>query len=207
MKPSFCIVILFLSIQLHSQKTIEKTIDAQNISFIMVEGNEMFKIKLNTSRTEKIILKTKIEGEYSEDMVVLANIEGDSVIVSSAFQPLFVNHNDKLSAHKVISIEIELIVPENRKVYIESNTASAEIDGDYDFLTAELSQGNCDLNIYDSNAIVNTVNGEIELNTNFADVEAFSKTGTVAREQLTLGSNQISLNSVNGNISIIKTKK
>ncbi len=207
MKSSFCIVMFFISIQLHSQKTIEKEVDAQDISCILIEGNEMFKIKLNTSNTKKIILKTKIEGEYSEDRVVLANIVNDSMIISSAFQPLFVYHDDKLSAHKVISIEMELLVPENRKVYMASNTASAEIDGSYDYLTVELSQGNCNLNIYDSNAIVNTIDGKIELNTNFANVEAFSKTGTVVMEQLTLGSNQISLNSVNGDISIIKTKK
>lgn len=182
-------------------------IDAQRISNIVVEGNEMFKIKLNTSKTEKITLSTKIEGEYSEDMVILANVKNDSIVVSCAFQPLFVSHNDKLSAHKVISIEVELIIPENRNVYIASNTASAKIDGDYGFLTVELVQGNCDLDIYESNAIVNTLNGGIQLNTNFANVNAFSKTGEVVSEQLLLGDNQISLNSVNGNISITKTKK
>lgn len=200
-------IILLFSINMKAQKVVESTIDAKNITTVVIEGDDMFNIKLTSGPVATITLKTKSEGEYSEDIVVLSTIKQDSLVISSAYQPLYVNHNDKLSAHKVISIELELIVPEHLNIYGKSNIASAEVYGVYNTLILELSQGNCALKSFTGNAIINTIEGQIKLNTNYARVEAYTKTGTIIREEIASGNNEIKLNSVNGNISITNTKK
>jgi len=197
---------LFFSFQLLAQKAVEKSIDAVNISSIEIEGNEMFKINVSTSKVDFITLKTKIEGEYSDQIVVLAETKDETLIVSSKFQPLFKKDDDKLSAHKVVSIELELVIPSDLNVYIRSESASAKIRGAYKNLLVELAQGNCKIESFLGNATVNTINGKIEMNSNYATVEALSKTGSVFMEQLVFGNNVIRLNSINGNISVIKTK-
>jgi hypothetical protein len=207
MKSILCFILLVVSIEVNAQKVVENTIDAKNITTVIIEGDDMFNIKLTSKPVEMIALKTKSEGEYSEDVVVLSSIKQDSLIISSAFQPLYVNHNDKLSAHKVLSIEAELIVPKDCNIYLKSKSANVEVIGSYKTLILELSQGNCDLKSFAGNAIINTVEGQIILNTNYARVEAYTKTGTITREEITLGNNEIKLNSVNGNISITNTKK
>ena len=200
-------VILLFSIEMNAQKVVEKTIDAKNITTVSIEGDNMFNIKITSKPVETITLKAKSEGEYSEDIVVLSTIKQDSLVISSAFQPLYVNYNDKLSAHKIVSIELELTVPEHLNIYGKSNIAAAEVSGIYNTLILELSQGSCALNTFTGNAIINTIEGQITLNTNYAKVEAYTKTGTIIREEITEGKNEIKLNSVNGNISITNTKK
>lgn len=207
MKYLFCFVLLMFSVEMKAQKVVEKTIDAKGIATIVIEGDDVFNIKITSKPVKTITLKTKSEGEYSEDVVVLTSVKQDSLIISSAFQPLYVNHNDKLSAHKVLSIEAELTVPKNYNVYLKSKIANAEVIGNYKMLILELSQGNCSLKSFTGNAIVNTIEGQIILNTNYARVDAYTKTGVVTREEITSGNNEIKLNSVNGNISITNTKK
>jgi len=206
MRFSISLMFLFFSFQLLAQKAVEKSIDAVNISSIEIEGNEMFKINVSTSKVDFITLKTKIEGEYSDQIVVLAETKDETLIVSSKFQPLFKKDDDKLSAHKVVSIELELVIPSDLNVYIRSESASAKIRGAYKNLLVELAQGNCKIESFLGNATVNTINGKIEMNSNYATVEALSKTGSVFMEQLVFGNNVIRLNSINGNISVIKTK-
>ncbi len=207
MKYIFYFVLMIFSIGINAQKVVENTIDAKNISTVVIEGDDMFRIKLTSKPVKTITLKTKSEGEYSEDVVVLSSVKEDSLIISSVFQPLFVSYNDKLSAHKVLSIETELIIPENCTVYLKSKIASAEVAGAYKTLTIELSQGNCSLISFRGNALVNTIDGQIILNTNYATIETYTRTGTITREEITSGNNKIKLNSVNGNISVTNTKK
>jgi len=207
MKFVFCIIVVLFLVKTNAQKIVEKTISGQNITSIIINGDEIFNIKLIAQDVDDIKIKTKIEGEYSEDIVLLANVKIDSLIISSAYNPLYTNHNDKLSAHKVISIETELIVPRNLNVYLNSNIASVEILGKFNRLIIELYQGSCNLKSFRGDAIINTIDGQIILNTNFAIIEAKTKTGLINKELITKGNDEIRLNSVNGNISITKTKK
>lgn len=199
--------ILFFSIKILAQKTLENNINASNINVIVVDANTMFKINMSTSKTKNIALKSEIDGEYSKDIVVVNRIKNDSIFISSAFQPLFINPNDKLSAHKVQSITLDISIPERKKVYIKSDIGTVDLSGNYNFLMVELNDGNCTLNTFSGDAIVNTIRGDITLETNYATVKSRSQTGVITKEDLEVGNYQLSLNSVNGDISIIKTKK
>lgn len=205
----FIFVILFsLSLPSQAQKIIEQSIENAAIKTVVIIDDAFFKIKIATTpRNDGIQLQSKLEGEYAKDMIVLTEIKNDTLFISSAFQPFFENKNDKLSAHKIVSVELVLELPENLIVYAKSAIASAEIKGKYKHLTLEFAQGNTTIENFTGAAVINSVNGDIAMESNYALVKTASKTGVVEEEPLISGINHITLNTINGNISVTKTKK
>jgi hypothetical protein len=190
-----------------SQKTEEKTIDDNAIKTIVIEGDAIFKIKVKTATTHVITLTSKIEGEYENNTTIATKIKNDSLLISSVYNALSKRANDKLSAHKILSIEVALEIPQHLNLYIKSAVASAEINGNYKQLILELNQGNATINNFTGNAIINTHNGNVNIETNYAVINATSKTGIVNTEEITKAENEIQIHSINGDINILKTKK
>ncbi|WP_052158414.1 DUF4097 family beta strand repeat-containing protein [Lacinutrix jangbogonensis] len=191
---------------LYSQKIEEKIIYNNTLKSIVIEGDAIFKINVRTTTTSSIILISKIEGENAENTTIITEIKNDSLLITSAYQPFFKKANDKLSAHKVLSIEVSLEIPEHLYVYFKSEIASADVTGKYKQLILELNQGNANLDHFDGNAIINTINGNIHLETNYATINATTKTGKLNTEEITKAKNEILIHSINGNINIFKTK-
>jgi hypothetical protein len=200
------IVLFSLSLTCHAQKSIEKIIENSAIKTIVVIDDSMFKIKISTNLNDNIVLQSKIEGEYANAIIVSAVTKNDTLYISSAFQPFFKTKNDKLSAHKVVSVELVLVLPENLTVYAKSAIASAEIKGKYKKLSLEFAQGNTTVKDFIGDAMINSVNGNIKIESNFAVVAVTSKTGSIEQEPLVSGMHHIKLNTINGNISVTKTK-
>src|SRR5690606_28318764 len=113
-------VIIFLMghCVLQAQKKVIKTIDNTSVSFIQIDGKNCFSLALETVDAPKITVEAAIDGEYLQDVLVNVKQEGATLLVSSGFQPNFVFPNDKLSAHKVISISLKISIPKNLKVTV-----------------------------------------------------------------------------------------
>ena len=206
MKTTFYIAIFFFVFQLQAQKVIEKEIDLQNISSVVINGNQIFKIRINTNTTKTISVQAKFEGEYNEDIVLLAEKVDSKLSISTKFQPLFVSHNDKLSAHKVISIELSISLPEYLNIWIQSDLASVIVLGQYSNLRIELVNGNCKVDSFFGNAIINTIHGAINVSSDDAKVVAHTKNGILKQDKLKSGKKTLNLNSINGNITVTKTE-
>jgi hypothetical protein len=208
MKHFLYIFILFfvLQTQTQAQKTTNKSFPSDGISSIIIEGSSVFKISVETTKEKTISIQSHVEGENNEQVVLIAEIKNNQLFVSSAYQPLYVADDDKLSANKLISIEFKLLIPEQLDVLITSNLASVFIYGNYNQVTTELINGSFNAENFQGNLIVNTIHGDINLETNLAKVEVSSKHGTVSHEIITQGNKQIVLNSINGNITVTKTE-
>ncbi|WP_434037384.1 hypothetical protein [Formosa sp. 4Alg 33] len=200
------ILFTFFCITLSAQKRIDKIIDAQNITTLQINGNNCFKIHVTASKTNRITIQTKIAGEHNEEMLVIAKTRNDSLYVSTGFHPLFQADNDKLSAHKVMSIELNIQVPEHVSLNIKSDIAYVHIEGIFNSTFIELNQGQCKLDAFVGSAKINTIEGAISVETNFAKVDAISKHGAVNLQPLISGKNQIDLKSIRGDISVFKTE-
>lgn len=207
MKPVVLLFLFLINYQVAAQKLIDETFSASEIKTIVIDGASIFKIDLQTRSSNAIHLITKIEGEYTPEIAVAYKIKDSTLYIRSVFRPSFALHNDKLSAHKVVSIEIALEIPEHLKIYLKSDIGSAKIKGKYAFITAELSQGNCVLEDFKGSGIVNTINGDVTVETNFAKIKAHTKYGSLLREAIVSGENTIKINSINGDINLKKTKK
>lgn len=200
------IINLFISTHIMAQKVIQEQLDGSQITTVSISGDTMFRIEISTEETREINLTLKVEGENFEQVILESQIENDTLFVGSAYQPLFIPPDDKLSAHKKISIELTMVIPSRLIVNISSDIASVFANGIYSNFMAELINGHFTSNNFKGNLLVNTIYGNINLRTNAGQINAESKNGNVMQEKINKGENRISLNSVNGNISIIKTQ-
>lgn len=200
-------IIFFISFQsIKAQKIIEKEMDVIDISTIVISGNTIFNINLGTKPINQIYLTLNVEGENNEQIVLKATREHDTVFVDSDYQPLFNVPDDKLSAHKKISIELNMIVPEDIDIIVKSDIGSVQVQGIYKSIFAELVSGNFKAYDFSSDLLVNTIHGNIYVETNNAKLHLNTKKGKIYQESLDSGKQQISLNSINGNIRVIKTQ-
>lgn len=207
MKQQIFLVIIFLvSWQMYSQKFIQKQIDGSEISSVIISGNTLFKIHISSHKSTKIDAVLKIEGENSEQVLLKAYTTKDTLFIGSSYQPMFIPPDDKSSAHKQISIELTLIIPEYLNLNVTSDIASVFIKGNFKNVVAELLNGNFIAEEFLSNLLVNTLRGDILVETNNAFLDLHTKKGTIHQEKLDEGKNKISLNSINGNISVTKTQ-
>ncbi len=202
----FKLVIFFLLV-IHfsvAQKQTEKQWNAQQIEKVDINGEGIFKIYIKNSESNTIDLVVKFEGEHSENLVIIDSINQGVLKLSTGFQPLFKADNDKLSAHKVLSVELQLSIPKHIDLNIKSDIAQTKIEGQFPNVFIELKTGNCTLDPFFGNATINTISGNINIKTNNAKTIAKSKTGIVDVKQFKLALYQLNLQTVNGNINVSK---
>ena len=191
---------------IHAQKKVVKTIDNANISFIQIDSKNCYSLALETVDAPRITVEAALDGEYVKDVLVNVKQEGATLLVSSGFQPDFVFPNDKLSAHKVISISLKISIPKNLKVTVYGTSTNVDVRGHYADLKISLSDGSCTLNARGENMDVHTPSGNIEVIATHAQILASTKYGKIKREDLASGDDHFTLNSVTGDISIRKTE-
>lgn len=100
-------------------------------------------------------------------------------MISADFQPLFINPNDKLSAHKVVSIALEISVPEYKNVDVFGTNTNLYAKGIYEDLNITLSDGRCNLENVSESVEVTTQKGDILLAAPSGNITAESVYGKV----------------------------
>lgn len=206
MNKLLLLCLMFLSLLTHAQKETSQTIDAGNINAIILSADEIFRITLSTAPVETIIIRTRSDGEYFNRISLDAEIQGETLVLDSRFREILQSGYDKLSAHKVFAMEVILEIPEKLSVDISSNLASVYASGKYKNLLVQLKTGSCYLTDLSADAVVNTFNGNIELEAIDAQVTATSRHGELQFSGSNTGSHKIVLSSINGDIKVVNTK-
>lgn len=204
MKYLISFLLFFYLIPGFSQKETAASYDANGIERIYIHTDEVFKIKLKTSKNNKILITSETHGEYYNEISLNTEVLQDRLVITSQFNERLQGGFDKLSAHKVFSFEITLEIPENLQVFIKSNIASLEGQGKYKYLEVQLRSGFCSLMDFKGNALVNTYSGSIEVETSQAKMEVSSRSGSVELEKITPGENKVELHSITGDIRVQK---
>lgn len=200
-------IMLFLGINfLSGQKMVSKSLLATNTSFIHVNTENCFEVNVETWDSQDIKLEASMEGEYNPDLVLNLNKEGTTVTVSTGFQPNFVLPDDKLSAHKIISVKLRIKVPKHKNVQLYGTSTNCFITGVFNSLRVTLDDGSCSLNMITADAEVTTQSGQIVVLNSKALVAAVSKYGKVWGELSSSNANYFNLATVTGNIHLNKTE-
>jgi hypothetical protein len=188
------------------QKVIKKSIIHPGISFISIDANNCYSVSLITRKGEEMSVTAQMDGEYNPDLLINIKEEGSALLISAGFQPNFVIPNDKLSAHKVVSIALQLTLPELKSVSLFGTSANVSVFGDYRDLRISLNDGQCLLTGVSEYVEVITQSGDIEVKDSAADIEASSKFGKVLKNGMPPGSHQYILTTITGNITLNKTE-
>lgn len=202
MKLAVFYVFLFFTSGVFSQKETSSSYDARGIEKLYIFSDEVFKISLKTSKTDKITITSSAQGEYYNDISLDVELEKDRMILTSNFNDVLQEGYDKLSAHKVFSLEIELEIPEGLQVFIKSNITSLVGEGRYSYLQAELRSGFCRLTQFYGNALINTYSGGIDVETNNATITATSRSGNLNLPIIMQGEQKVELHSITGDIRV-----
>ncbi|HSP11600.1 MAG TPA: hypothetical protein VLO29_03660 [Salegentibacter sp.] len=197
---------MLFSSALFGQKETLESFDAQNLEAIHIYADEVSSIRIETKSTTTISMATHSEGEYYNRIGLDTKMENGTLIINSKFPQALSGGFDKLSAHKVFSIDLRLQIPAGLRVYIKSDQASVLATGKYSLFEAELNQGFCDLIGFSGNGRVQTIMGDIHFETQDTRIEAETRNGKLQKSLPQAGKSLLKLSSVNGDISLYKTK-
>ena len=206
LKKFYLLWFFCFSVSLHAQRDTREIFNASGIEYIDILTNEVFKITITATNTDRIRLITHSEGEYFNQIIVQTKVDNGNLSIRTSYPQELTAGFDKLSAHKVFSLELELEIPENLEISVDSNIASLITTGSFNQLTANLKDGFCDLRDFAGNATINTYDGNIWVETGSGLVDAESRNGKVELPKYLRGRNPIKLKSIDGNILVLKTK-
>ena len=206
MRTFFVVVVLFFLVPVQGQKVVKKAFIGPRTQSIQIDSQYCYLINLQTAKTKEVQVEASIEGEYAKDLLISIEEKGTTVRISAGFHPNFINPNDKLSAHKVVSIALHITVPQYKQVSIFGTNSNVEVEGSYQNLDVRLSDGRCELNNVTETVEVTTQKGDIWLNADSGTILAESAYGHVENDQIPNGENQYTLKTVEGNIHLRKTK-
>lgn len=206
MKRLLVFVVLGLACKSIAQKQIRKTLLNDRTESILITTDNCYEVSLETIKGEELLIEAQIEGEYSKDLVINLEEKGTSILVSAGFQPGFLLPNDKLSAHKVISVAMNIMIPEYKRVKVYGTNTNVLVSGDYQSLSVSLDDGQCRITNVGENVDVATQKGNIWLTAESGVITAESSYGRVFESQIPTGDNHYVLNSKEGNIYLNKTK-
>ncbi|MDN3491789.1 hypothetical protein [Winogradskyella bathintestinalis] len=187
-----------------SQNKVQKQLSAQHITTISINGNQIFNISVSTSKTDKIKVTSSLDGEYQNNFQISINEDNQTLNLSLEHLPLTEIPDDKRNAHKVIAATLQLEIPEQRSLNILSDIGSVDLQGNYKSLYIELLQGSCNVEGEVESAVVNTIDGNIDVVTKNATTEAKSNHGKIILDEFSNINSIWKLRSINGDITVVK---
>ncbi len=193
--------LFFLTVNLLcAQKKVKKSIINPEITAITLDVTNSFELSVDTAPGDEVMVEAAIDGEYSNDLLVNIKESGNTLFINTEFQPHFKKPNDKLSAHKVISIALKVLLPERKRVTVFGTGCNVWATGRYDILKISLNDGRCHLESIAGTAKVATQSGTISVLAASGEIKAASKYGRVGRNQIPYGDTFYDVSSVSGDI-------
>ncbi|GAB2761570.1 hypothetical protein GCM10010465_02580 [Actinomadura fibrosa] len=197
---------LLFFLKSYSQKETVEVLEAGRLERLVLDSDEVFKISINTVPGHIIKITSRSDGEYYNDIRLETEEVEKTLFLRSQYREILQSGFDKLSAHKVFAMELELEIPEDFVVEVKSNVATVFLNGKYEQVLVQLKSGSCFLNNFKGDAVVNTFEGNITVETENALIDADSRHGKVNLPHGSRGTKRISLHSINGNIEVTETK-
>ncbi len=191
---------------LSGQKITKKSIVNANTNRIQIDTENCFRLELQTGISDEVVVEALIDGEYKNDLLLSIREEGKTLHIGAGFQPSFNNPNDKLSAHKVVSISLKVMLPQFKEVQVFGTNCNVTAKGKYEKLNITLADGDCHLGEVSRFADVKTQSGNISAKISKASIDAVSKYGTVEKDNVPNGPVELHLSTITGNIVIKKTE-
>jgi len=197
-------LLLFNYFVLNAQNVLEKKIKANTIESILINGNQIFEISIETTTTDYISIVSKLDGEYQDNYQIVTKEEHNKLTLSLEFMSFDDIPDDKRNAHKVIAATLHFKIPEDLNLNIKSDIGSVHLNGNFNLLTIELLQGHCEVKGKANDATINTIDGAINVITESATIDATTNKGTVILDQFNKLDSIWNLTSINGNITVTK---
>ena len=175
-------------------------------SRIEINATLMFELEIEALPVQEISIEADFMGEYSDYMILQTRAQGQALFINVGINPMIQLPNDKLSAHKGFSSKIRIVVPEKASLTLFGEQIELQLKGNFKQLRADIYSGVCVLKEVTGIVAISTFSAPIQAMLLNGTVTAKSRYGKVVSDLLPLGSSTFSLQSVNGDIEVIKTQ-
>lgn len=203
-------IVFFLSViftlNCFAQKQQEIRIEADALEGINIASDEISEIEITTSTENTVKISSGVQGETYQSMLINTSVEDGYLNITSGRTPFYKAIDDKLAAHKVLSVVLKLTIPKNLKLRITNTLASVNLTGTFESINLNLGQGDCNLNDFLGNGTVNTRSGSITVRTQKTKIEANSRHGSVTVEDAPIETHRLELKSLTGSISVTQSE-
>lgn len=206
MRGALFITVFFMLGILQGQKVVEKSLSGKRAGFVEIDAVNCYRVSLKTLPTDRVEVVARMDGEYAGRLIVFLEERQGTVAIRAGFLPGLALPIDKLSAHKVVAISLEIGLPPHKRVRLRGTDSHVLASGDYRHLDIALGKGSCHLRALGQRVEVRTQSGDIWLATADGDILAHSEHGQVLREVVPLGDPHFELRSVEGDIHVHKPK-
>jgi len=195
---------LFMCRSVEAQNILEKKLLADVIETISINGNQIFTISVSTAKTDYITIKSLLDGEYQNQFQIVTEQENDKLKLSLERIGFVIIADDKRNAHKIIAATLHIEIPEYLTLNIFSDVGSVDLNGNFKSLSIELLQGYCEVLGQANTAAINTIDGNINVVTKSASIDASSSHGNVVLDEFLESKSVWKLESINGNITVAR---
>ena len=204
----FLLLFLVLPCVVFSQKRQENTYDATGIKALHIHSDAIFKISVLSKDVQNISIHTLIDGETYKSALLHTKVVNNRLEITTGRTPDFTPFNDKLSAHKVLSIELEIRIPENMDIDIRSTLAEVHLGGQYGKLQIDLGRGGLivEEGIRFRESEINTISGNVTLTLAQANVIAVSRNGIAKVDSIFNDGPLCVIQSIYGDIEVLQVK-
>jgi len=121
--------------------------------------------------------------------------------------PSFINHHDKLSAHKVWASRLEIVLPEGLPLQLKAEVAQLNFKGNFTQLFVFLREGSLEITGQKIKGKLETQKADVMLYGQESLTHVSSKYGTVKGLNSPLEQSDLIIQSVEGNISLVSHRK
>jgi hypothetical protein len=202
-------VVLFFILALQSlfaQKILTKTLNDPTLSQIYIQAQDINSLSITSVESKEFLVRGVLDGEYSTHQMLSIVRKGNTLYVVPDFTDKYEIPNDKLSAHKVFAIALDMFIPSYLEVVVSGEATRVSASGRFKKLNINLVDGMCSLNDIGEQVYVNSQSGPIFLNQKEGFVTAKSSYGLVEKESIPKGNSVIVLHSVSGHIKVTKQR-
>ena len=200
-------MVLFCAMSItFAQKQMVLTEPAEQLKGIFIESDQVFQIYVKTTNSDQLVISTEVEGETFETLEIDTRLQNELLYVTTGRSVGFKAFDDKLAAHKVLSVVLHIELPKDKELWVNSSLASVEAQGAYSYVNLNLSGGRVDLLNFSGNGVVNTLRGAIAIETQNTEVNASSRNGTVDVASSPLQLYELVLKTVDGDISVSQSE-
>lgn len=200
-------LLVLLTTTMTAQKRLSQTYDASAIQELYINSNEIFEISIIATSSDQITVNTIIEGETFASTLLNSKIENGILKITTGKTPDYIPFNDKLSAHKVMAIELEIVVPIGLDIWVYSTLASLDTYGELGQVRVDLGRGHFKGEgfRFRESAQINTISGSVTIELEAARIEANSRNGSVSLATTINQGLPLTIETIDGNISLQKS--
>ncbi|WP_416446070.1 hypothetical protein ACH3O9_08050 [Leeuwenhoekiella sp. A16] len=206
MRKVIILIMLVVTALSFGQKHTVDQLELAGLKGIFVNSDQIFRVNIIAGDTKDVVISSGIEGETYESVLINTKVENDLVVITVGRTPDFEAFDDKLAAHKVMSVEIDITMPRNLDLWVDSALASVHASGNYKYVNINLSSGDCYLLDFTGNGVINTNRGDIMVETTSSSIQAHSRHGKLLIDEIEAPVHRLELSSIDGNITVSQSK-